>query len=128
MAKSKLNNLELVHLNIWLNMMQKYGDRICDKWTNKNKGYLNFKIDSFKQFLNHVEQFGVYKTFIGLQDPHGQFAANNCFWSTEEVDYTEYEYRPPKTKIRKFKKSNRQNNKDQIKTKVLNIKDFKKKS
>ncbi len=126
MSKSRLHNLELVHLNIWLNLMQNEGYRMCKRWTNTSSGYLNFKRDSFKQFLNHVEQFGIYKTFVGLQNLNGEFSPDNCYWTTKQIDFSKHPYKPDnKTTMLKTKDKNIKNK--PTNTKVVSLIDFKKK-
>lgn len=112
MAKqSKLNNLELVHLNIWLNLLQNKGNRVCDRWIDQKTGYYNFKKDSYKQFLNHVEQFGVHQTFVTILDVNGQYNPDNCCWKIEKQDLKNHPYIPKTVKK---------------KAKILNLKDYKK--
>ena len=126
MSKSRLHNLELVHLNIWLNLLKNQGYRVCSRWSNTKTGYLNFKNDSYKQFLNHVEQYGVYRTFVALQDLNGSFNPHNCFWSIEEQDLTNHPFKN-KSKIEVINTNKNKNKKISKKgAKIINLKDFKK--
>ncbi len=128
MSKSRLHNLELIHLNIWLNLVQKEGYRICSRWVDVDNGYKCFKNDSYKQYINHIEQYGVHQTFVALNDLSGSFNPDNCYWATSEQDLTKHIYVPSiNDRTKQIKNKNRTYiNDNREKADIINLNDFKK--
>jgi len=78
--------------NIWLCMKQRclnpkqpaymhYGGRgitLCNEW----KGFMNFKEDMYKSYINHVELFGEKNTSIDRRNNEKGYRKENCRWAT----------------------------------------------
>lgn len=61
-----------------------YGGRgitVCNKWIGP-RGFLNFRDDMYKSYLNHVEEFGEKNTTLDRKKVSGNYELENVKWET----------------------------------------------
>lgn len=58
--------------------------KICDRWLNKQFGFINFREDMYDSYLIHLKQHSLNETTLDRINNDGNYEPSNCRWATRK--------------------------------------------
>lgn len=60
------------------------GIKICKRWLDKDKGFINFKKDMYDSYIIHRNKYGLNETTLDRKNNNGNYEPSNCRWATRK--------------------------------------------
>jgi len=57
---------------------------ICNRWIDEKRGFINFKKDMYKSYLEHLKLHGRNETTLERINNDGNYEPCNCKWATRK--------------------------------------------